>query len=78
MPTHVGAHTSPVYVRCGDDEVFNPSAATYMLTLIDGGLTWLDTLSVPASTEHQARVRGVFEAARARLEARLASHVHTH
>ena len=49
-----------------------------MLTLIDGGLTWLDTLSVPASAEHQARIRGVFQAARTQLEGRLAHHSHRH
>ena len=78
MPTCVAAHTSPVYVRCGDSDVFSPSAATYMLTLIDGGLTWLDTLSVPASAERQARIRGVFRAARTELEERLSRHAHSH
>lgn len=75
-PVHIAAHTSPVYVRCGDEELFSPSDATYMLTLIDGGLTWLDTLSIPASPEHHARIRGVFEAARASLSQRLAEHSH--
>ncbi len=76
-PIHIAAHTSPVYVRCGNQELFSPSDATYMLTLIDGGLTWLDTLSIPASPERQARIRGVFEAARASLSQRLAGHSHT-
>ncbi len=77
-PIHVAAHTSPVYVRCGDHELFSPSDATYMLTLIDGGLTWLDTLSIPASPERQAAIRGVFEAARTSLQGRLAHHSHVH
>ena len=75
-PINIGAHTSPVYVRCGDDELFSPSEAAYMLTLIDGGLTWLDTLSIPASPEHQARIRAVFESAQASLQGRLAGHGH--
>jgi hypothetical protein len=70
-PVHIAAHTSPVYVRCGDEELFSPSDATYMLTLIDGGLAWLDTLSIPASPDRHARIRGVFEAARASLSQRL-------
>jgi hypothetical protein len=78
MPTCVAAHTSPVYVRCGNADIFNSSAAAYMLTLIDGGLTWLDTLSVPASPEHQARIRGVFEAARTTLQERSRTHAHPH
>ena len=77
-PIHVAAHTSPVYVRCGDEELFSPSDATYMLTLIDGGLTWLDTLSIPANPERQAAIRGVFESARASLQGRLAQHSHDH
>jgi hypothetical protein len=77
-PIHIAAHTSPVYVRCGDEELFSPSEATYMLTLIDGGLTWLDTLSIPANPEQQARIRGVFESARASLQGRLDHHDHDH
>jgi hypothetical protein len=77
-PIHVASHTSPVYVRCGDEALFSPSDATYMLTLIDGGLTWLDTLSIPANPERQAAIRGVFESARASLQGRLAQHTHDH
>ena len=77
-PIHVAAHTSPVYVRCGGAELFSPSDATYMLTLIDGGLTWLNTLSIPASPERQAAIRGIFEAARTSLQGRLAHHTHDH
>ena len=77
-PIHVAAHTSPVYARCGDAELFSFSDATYMLTLIDGGLTWLDTLSIPANPERQAAIRGVFESARASLQGRLAQHSHDH
>ncbi len=34
------AHTSPIYVACGDDwELFDPVTAQYMLTLADGSLT---------------------------------------
>jgi hypothetical protein len=78
IPQHIAAHTSPVYVRCGDGELFSSSDATYMLTLIDGGLTWLDTLSIPASPERHARIRGVFEAARSSLSQRMVAHGHGH
>jgi hypothetical protein len=77
-PIHIAAHTSPVYVVTADAELFSPSDATYMLTLIDGGLTWLDTLSIPASPERQAAIRGVFEAAQAELQHRLGYHEHLH
>ncbi len=78
LPIHIAAHTSPVYVRCGDEELFSPSDATYILTLIDGGLTWLDTLSVPASPEHHGRIQEVFELARASLNQRMAKHGYAH
>ena len=36
------AHTSPIYVACGGDwEMFDGEAARYMLTLIDGSLTYV-------------------------------------
>jgi hypothetical protein len=74
MPTHVGAHTSPVYVRCGKEEQFDLPSATFLLGLVDGGLTWLDSLATPASEERHARARGVFESARARLVGRMRAH----
>ena len=41
----VAAHTSPVYVSAGGKQVFSPSDATYMLTLIDGGITYLNEIA---------------------------------
>jgi hypothetical protein len=75
-PVNIAAHTSPIYVTCNGDELFAPSEATYLLTLIDGGLTWLDTLSIPASPERGARLRAVFEAARRELIQRFGMHNH--
>ena len=49
-----------------------------MLTLLEGGLTWLDTLSVPADAERQARNRKVFEDAREALHRRLHAAGHDH
>ncbi len=70
-PRLVAAHTSPVYVVAGGAELFSPSDATYMITLLEGGLTWLDTLSIPADPERHARNRKVFEDAREHLHQRL-------
>lgn len=70
-PVHLAAHTSPVYVVAGGQEVFSPSDATYMLTVLEGGLTWLDTLSIRADPERHRRNRRVFEDARAILHRRL-------
>ncbi len=73
-PIHIAAHTSPVYVVAGEEELFSPSDATYMLTLLEGGLTWLDTLSIPASPERHQRVREVFTHAQQHLRGRLHTH----
>ncbi len=66
-PIHLGAHTSPVYVVCGGAEMFSPSDATYMLTLLDGGMTYLDTLSVRYSDERHAEIKALYGQARDKL-----------
>jgi len=73
---NVAAHTSPVYIVAGNQELFNPSDATYMMTILDGGLTWLDTLATRADAERHAEVRQVFQHAKAHLQGRLHSHGH--
>jgi len=78
LVNHVAAHTSPVYVQCGLGEIFNPSDATYMLTLIEGGLTWLDTLSITASPERHKALQNTFYTARDAIAKRLLSHQHHH
>ena len=78
----VAAHTSPVYVVVDGAELYNPSSATYMLTLLEGGMTWVDTLSIPADPQTHQRVRGVFEQAHQSLHARMHTagthHQHAH
>jgi len=73
-PMHLGAHTSPVYVAVGGAEMFSPVDAAYMLTLIDGGLTYLDTLSVRYDEERHLRMKAVFDRARREIERRLRAH----
>lgn len=46
-PQHVAAHTSPIYVQVGDGEVFDRDVADYLITTMEGGLVWLDTLATP-------------------------------
>lgn len=73
-PIHLGAHTSPVYVNVGKREMFSPSDAQYMLTLIDGGMTYLDTLSVRYDERRHRKLKAVFEQARRKLCQRLRAH----
>ena len=70
-PIFISAHTSPVYVVVPGKELFSPSDATYMLTLIDGGLTHLETLSVRYDEHRHRQMKAVYEKARDALHARL-------
>jgi len=77
-PIHLGAHTSPVYVVAGGEELFSPSDASYMLTLIDGGLTYLDTLSVRFDAKRHRQLKAVYQKARRMLLDRMHAHGHSH
>jgi hypothetical protein len=68
------AHTSPIYVHVQGDDLFSPSAATYMMTLIEGVETWATTLAIRPDPETFARVRKVFADARHLLARRISSH----
>jgi hypothetical protein len=62
IPHHDGwrrgvmAHTSPVYIACGGDyQLFDLDAAKYMLTLLDGGLSYIKQRSrqhPPGAVDH--------------------------
>ncbi len=77
-PIHLGAHTSAVYVICGGEEISGLSDASYMLTLIDGGLTYLDTLSVRYDEARHRRMKAVYEKARARIHEQMHRHSRAH
>ena len=74
----VCAHTSPVYLRVPGQEVFSAPAATYMLTLIEGCLTWVENLAARPDRERFDRVCKVFHDARDRLHRRLHEHGFEH
>jgi len=73
-PIFVAGHTSPIYVVVPGTELFSPSDATYMLTLIDGGLTYLDTLSVRYDGDRHREMKAVYRHARDHLLGRLHGH----
>jgi hypothetical protein len=62
-PQHIAAHTSAVYVRAGDADVFDNPTAEYLITTMTGGMAWLDTLATRDTPERHAAVRRVFEEA---------------
>jgi hypothetical protein len=70
----IQAHTSPVYVRVSGQELFSVGAASYMLTLVEGTRTWLDTLATRPDRERFERVHNVLEEARRHLHQRLHKH----
>lgn len=73
---HVAAHTSPIYVQCGDNEIFSNVDAAYIRTLIEGGVTWLDLLSIPASPERHEALHRVFNHAHYILTEKISHHLH--
>ena len=77
-PVHLGAHTSPVYVVAGNEEVFDAAIGEYLITVMNGGLTWLDTLATRSDPARHAAIRNVFEEGIARVRERLPGGVHRH
>jgi hypothetical protein len=70
-PQHIAAHTSAVYVRAGDAEVFDNPTAEYLITTMAGGMAWLDTLATRDTPERHAAVRRVFEEAIEQVRAKM-------
>ena len=70
-PQHIAAHTSAVYVKAGGADVFDNPTAEYLITTMEGGIAWLDTLATRDSPERHAAIRAVFEDAVAQVRARM-------
>jgi hypothetical protein len=75
-PQHIAAHTSPVFVKAGRDEVFDNPTAEYLVTIMEGGMAWLDTLATRADPQRHAQVRSVFEEAIAQVREKQHKHGH--
>lgn len=89
IPHHDGwrrgvfAHTSPIYIACGEEwRLFDKEAAQYMLTLIEGGLTYIRQISpqYPRDmiTHHHGEEEHLAYLERPFLEAREAIHRRMH
>jgi hypothetical protein len=66
-PITTAAHTSPVYLTGTGRMHVNEDNLTYLMTVVSGGLMWLDTLATHADPVSEASVRSTFLAARERL-----------
>jgi hypothetical protein len=69
--SYMAAHTSPVYLKCGDRVAFNGPAARHMLTLIQGGIEYLQTLSTVFDESSRKRMVKLYREVQDELGVRL-------
>ena len=67
----MAAHTSPVYITCGDTRAFSGPAAEHMLALVEGGIEYLNTLATVYDEKSRKRMVKLFNEARKELKGRL-------
>lgn len=75
------AHTSAVYIKCGDTRAFDGPAAEHMLSLVEGGLEYINTIATTFNEATRKRMVRQFNEVRRLLKGRLvaeAGHVHDH
>lgn len=68
---YIAAHTSPIYLKCGDTRAFDGPAAQHMLALVEGGIEYLQTLSTIFDEVSKRRMVRLFKEVRQELEGRL-------
>lgn len=75
------AHTSPIYVKCGNTRAFDGPAAQHMLTLVEGGMEYLNTLATSFDESSRKRMVKQFKDVQRDLKLRLTTetkHSHPH
>jgi hypothetical protein len=68
------AHTSPVYFEVPGEQLFSASGAAWLMTLIEGSETWVESLATRPGPARFQQIRKVFVDARAELHRRLHAH----
>ena len=68
---YMAAHTSPVYLKCGETRAFDGPAAEHMLALVEGGIEYLNTLAILYDESSRKRMAQLFHEARLELRGRL-------
>jgi hypothetical protein len=63
-PIDIGAHTSAVYVVAGGRRQTSTVDASYLLTLLEGGLAYVNTLAAFRSEAQRQRYQALFQAGR--------------
>jgi len=69
--SYMAAHTSPVYIKCGETRLFNGPAAEHMLALVEGGIEYLQTLATVFDESSRKRMIKFFNEAQKELKGRL-------
>lgn len=77
-PQHIAGHTSPVFVKAKGETLFDNPTAEYLVTVMEGGIAWLDTLATRADPVRHAAIKSVFEEAIADVHGKQHEHGHGH
>ena len=73
---YLAAHTSPVYVKCGETQAFDGPAAEHMLALVAGGIEYLRTIATAFDEPSRKRMVKQFKEVQQELRGRLISEGH--
>ncbi len=73
---YMAAHTSPVYVRCGESRAFDGPTAEHMLALVEGGIEHLETLATVFDESSRRRMVKLYQETRDELRGRLVAEAH--
>jgi hypothetical protein len=68
---YMAAHTSPVYIQCGNDIPFDGPALEHMLNLTLGGIEYLQTISTRFDEKEQERMIRIYREVERHLRKRL-------
>jgi len=68
---YMAAHTSPVYLQCGRQRLFDGEAALHMLGLVEGGVEYLNKLATVFDESSRKRMVKLFTEVQQELEGRL-------
>ena len=77
-PVHLSAHTSPIYINVGDQDVFNSDVGNYLITTMQGGIEWLDTLATESDSSTMKSIKKVFQNAIKDVKHKSSKHHHHH
>jgi len=78
---YLAAHTSPVYLKCGDTRAFDGPAMEHMLALVEGGIEYLNTIATAFDEPSRKRMVKLFKEAQQELKGRLVvegKYIHHH